>query len=1329
MKRSVAVALGAAVLLSSGTAAASERVVYLEEFDHLAERTELFNDGAGVVEWRPGCLMLNWMGKTAGDFHKRWFKVETPPREREWSFTFRFRIRAWMPGDSLGVRFHFGDGSETRTAVIRERGSFFREGTGPSYQVTEGAPGFLFGRGEASYGVWNRGAVTVSDGRATLWILRGGRMVSESTCDFPADKPLVGWNLVATEDDSGFSFSRVMIADGVSRPYERGDLEELLSEVRPDDVPVWDASFGTQLVAKAETPLDFSRGRAVIRFRGPFAAGRKGGTKAVGCAFEFRAGTNRPERIAFGAGDNSGVLRYGRYQLKDNEFRTDGVPFTISNAVLTTACASPRGVKIGLPPAIGHWAGFETAEQTVIAAAADRFPKIGDLSWELAVEPSGTNRYLFLLNGQVMRGYQSKSPLESVRFTGSELVEARLGTGAAQSAHVWRLPLEKEFRLARCRENLGSFAFECSRYLSRDGLDGLKSSCLFDVPRRQWARAKGVFRVDPDAPPSYVPVVTARLTHFHGNGGRSLAMCQQTVDVSKPDPRVVKKGDLYEVTFDFDIASIMDLTSMTDGLSRVELPKLHFEFTGPLWEKSCYYIDPWRSPADELRSSLVVVSGRLEESPAFFRVRPERPYSLYYPSETPQVKVDLAPSGAPGAAGALKLETEVTGEGGRVVQRAAYGAGSRTLSFPKDTGYGHYTVRYRVTDESGAVLQRYETSYGLLPPNTREGGYDTPWYSWNFRGAHGTAAKFEEWVPAYDYLGIHRTLLDVRDPKQWETNALMKAHRFTLAEFPFISVSIEKGAREKALERMRKLVEAFPHCKQALVYHESCQAPFPKEIYGVKTVWTEREKIRFASDKFIRDRAERTARCWREVDPSVRLIYGNSRESIGLHAQIMRGGLPKDLADAWGEESFGYTHPPEESTALYPWCTRRIATILGYPTTQDCPWEWKCRTERYERSNRGAAAVDLRDALIGLALGYRTIPVGCGTEIANSYADTIWCGGTFTRWPMAYPREGALATATLTLVLDKATYSRQLETGSLTAYALEFKGKDGRWIYALWTARGETVATLPKGEYEVISMTGARSASDGAAVAVSDEPVWVRCAKPVGRVTVRPWRTFAAEVAGAREGKVVATLDAAEKVTLDAREDVRLDKGYANTPHRPGRFAVRTVTDGEKGAAVELEHLSQEACPEIMSEYVKLRLREPAVVAEPFDTIGVWVKGNSSWGRVSFEIVDAEGEKWYSSGSGGNEEEGDLYDWPAKAAFNYDGWHFLQLPFTPQSPVTLNGPCGGCWVWTRDASGNGRVDWPVKVTAVGVTQRGRTLDLIEMKPSDPRLRFGAIQVK
>ena len=61
--------------------------------------------------------------------------------------------------------------------------------------------------------------------------------------------------------------------------------------------------------------------------------------------------------------------------------------------------------------------------------------------------------------------------------------------------------------------------------------------------------------------------------------------------------------------------------------------------------------------------------------------------------------------------------------------------------------------------------------------------------------------------------------------------------------------------------------------------------------------------------------------------------------------------------------------------------------------------------------------------------------------------------------------------------------------------------------------------------------------------------------------------------------------------------------------------------------------------------------------------------------------------------------------------------------------MKITGPGENQWLWTRDGSGNSRIDWPVKVTAIGVSQYGRTLDLLEMKASEPSIRLGCIEVR
>ena len=1306
--------------------ASAEEIVYLNEFDHLANRTALFNEGAGVSESRWGCLRLSFNAAQPGEFHRRWFAVETPPREGKWTFGFRFGLGS-VAVRSFGVKFYFGDPAKPETRVVRVRED----------DPVNSEWGFLSPAG------WDmdKGAVTVDGGKATLFTMRAGGLQATPAGSFPTDKPLLGWNLVAEEPGTSLFFDRVWIADGVARPWERGDLADVFAASPREQVAAWDAGFGSAVTNGGVMRTASGASALTVRFRAPFRRGDRS-VKAVECAFDFLCGTNGAPRLTFGVSPWNAVrTRCSAYR------RTAGSPCAAAveeavntNTTLTASFQSPDQRMrwsenlYTLPPM--H--RYRQPEQNELHRRRDWFVPPSGRTYELGVTPVTGNVWRLTVNGQVLREVALSGPLEAVRFRGGEGAEARWTAAPARPETgplKWRLPVaEGGFRLERARENSGSNGLEENHYLGRTGFDNMPSSCIFAVPKRQWARVKARVRIDPAAPKAFVPVVTARLTHFvsSGAGGRNPnAIASATVDLSKDDPRVVRKGGDYEVTLDFDVASIMDLTSMTDGFTRTELPCLHVEFMGPTWEKSRYYVDAWRSPAEELRSSAILLAAELEESPVRFSVKSDRPFALYYPGETPKAEVEVAPV----ASGTYRLTATVEDADGAAVERQTAefaAAGRRTLAFAAAKTPGFYRVRYAVADAAGRVLQAFDgAAFGLLEPDTREAGYESPYYSWSWSGGHGTCPDFDVWAKSYDFLGVRRMRFGL---DRAETNAAMRAHGFTTVQFGSMIPPGDK-AMPATVREMRRWTEAFPHCKQALVFHESGFGPWPRELWGGKTELTpgilQQQSNSVAS-------AVRCAKCWREADPSVRLVIGNTGDSLGVVSALMRGGFPREYADSWGEESVGLTEPPEMSTALTPWCIRRLAAMYGYPDRIECPFEWKCRCEKFERSFRGAAAVNMRDALIAHALGYETVPVTLGTEINNSYADTIWCTGVFARWPFAYPREEALSVATITLVLDKAKFRRRLETGSLTCYALEFEGKDGKWIYALWTARGETGMTpafekllgvfARHPEYEVVSMLGARRTTDAAKVDVSDEPCYLVSGTRIASFAADPSRTFRRErPERLARNRPAADLDAAEKVEVVAGEDVRIDPKYDSRPYRPGRFAVRTVTDDEKGPCIEVTHLSQEGCPEIMQEYALLRLREPQTVEGRFDTIGVWAKGNSSWGRVSFELTDAEGEKWYSSGIGGVGCA--TYDWPAKLAFNYDGWNFLQLPVTPASDERNWGPGDNSWQWTHDASGNGRIDWPVKVTAVGGTQYGRTLDLLEMRKGAPSVRLGRIEVR
>src|ERR1019366_6975906 len=79
------------------------------------------------------------------------------------------------------------------------------------------------------------------------------------------------------------------------------------------------------------------------------------------------------------------------------------------------------------------------------------------------------------------------------------------------------------------------------------------------------------------------------------------------------------------------------------------------------------------------------------------------------------------------------------------------------------------------------------------------------------------------------------------------------------------------------------------------------------------------------------------------------------------------------------------------------------------------------------------------------------------------------------------------------------------------------------------------------------------------------------------------------------------------------------------------KFDIRQVNDTEKGACLELELKREGEVPHVVGEYTALRLKQPLPIPGKPHAVGVWVKGDGSWGRIFWEIEDAKGERWRSS--------------------------------------------------------------------------------------------------
>ena len=126
------------------------------------------------------------------------------------------------------------------------------------------------------------------------------------------------------------------------------------------------------------------------------------------------------------------------------------------------------------------------------------------------------------------------------------------------------------------------------------------------------------------------------------------------------------------------------------------------------------------------------------------------------------------------------------------------------------------------------------------------------------------------------------------------------------------------------------------------------------------------------------------------------------------------------------------------------------------------------------------------------------------------------------------------------------------------------------------------------------------------------------------------------------------------------------------------------MRDEEKGECLEiaLNKKDGERVSNYITEYTTLRLREPKALAGDPELIGVWVKGNSSWGQVHFEIEDAEGEV-FKGQSTGKCWCCDIYDWPGNTAVNFDGWSYVYTCLRETDLIPTSAPA----IRVRDIGG------------------------------------------
>jgi hypothetical protein len=848
-----------------------------------------------------------------------------------------------------------------------------------------------------------------------------------------------------------------------------------------------------------------------------------------------------------------------------------------------------------------------------------------------------------------------------------------------------------------------------ARYYERSALEGMPEALLMAVPVAPYTRAWVLCAAEDE--PGKEPSFNVRLTRYRP-GGTGNAIVTTRVDVPLQDTgggsnlwcvgsvRYGKGGKksapLWLAEVRLNSSEIQDVL-YSDWVGS----RLDFELLGL---------------ARNSKSGVHVFAVTLERSPVEMEVKQVHAGSVFHNDEKPELKVELRPLAAGDVTLGWRVEDVWGGEaaaGGQAIHFSA-GEGPRTVSVPlAQKDYGWYQVVFSLSDGSGRPLLAHTASFAQLPPDTRRAGYESPFGCWWQQYLHSHMTDPAIIGPLLLKAGLRRTT------STCQSEAVMKPYKVTLDMIPWLSTYRPPGSPPMTQQEWFREYEAkiseyrdkFPNSKLAMVFHESYDSGVGPEAW-------DGEPDPLAAFSLI-EKAKMASALLRQKFPEMKIIVGNSGWSGALVSQLLRGGLPPDKIDGLGmERLLGYfakdTMPPERHEAS--WTLRKTGLKYGCTAPpSDC----------YESGGRGnygmgqgrIAQYVVRDSLVGLAWGYPYVGVGVISENVNGYYHTRWGGDSILRRsPLLYPQPQYVAIATMTRALDGAKLVRRMPTGSHTAYALEF-ARPGAHVYVLWTPRGTCDMRLTFPEYGKVTVDGLYGKTRQAAV-VNGE-LHIRAGEEVTYVTAPAAATavLAGKRAFPRDQPPPSTV-VVEPLSDPARWSVTGSKPLecGTQPYRwlpwrtTGKGKLGAVADPEKGACLGVELIPEGEVTELLAECVSLQAASPIPVPGRPDTLGVWVKGNSSWGRVMFEVVDAEGERFRGGAYG-------LEPW-GTASIDFDGWCFVSLPLSEKSPVRSRFYYGASTLWQNNG-GNGVMDYPLRVTGVIVEMKRKALDLAEMAEVSP----------
>jgi hypothetical protein len=619
-----------------------------------------------------------------------------------------------------------------------------------------------------------------------------------------------------------------------------------------------------------------------------------------------------------------------------------------------------------------------------------------------------------------------------------------------------------------------------------------------------------------------------------------------------------------------------------------------------------------------------------------------------------------------------------------------------------------------VLSSAGRLLLGRSTSCCLLPPDTRKHRETSPFGTWDFCGGHYTSNDPDQTGPLYVKLGLRWGMFGYK-PEQRKKWGILAGN--------------EPNIYDGGLKAWEEYLKVNPDSPQiALIYHET--AVSGQQVTRLPDFFHDGPALKFTAEeektfKTLLDKALTSARAIKAKYPKCHLRLGNG--TLPMKEGLYRAKFPSELFDSAGNESASFGRPPEaqppDCVALNSslWMDRQLLDAYGY---RDKPVTM-CLETGYPATSPGNLTMQeqadylVRLGLHALAWEIPQIKLGQISDMGNGYYFSNWGAIGFVHpKPELNVKPSFVAFATMTRVLDGAKFVRDVPTGSPSLYCLEFHRPDGTQAHVLWTIRGKRSVRLvfdSPGPWTQIDDQGAETAVPSAQgvveVALTPSPVYLVGKGRIEGIAPRLSGKGAPQYVEKPAGKsaVLSPLADLTEWTIEEARDPEIEYYDFFCPRHKGDFGFSSTASFEgKERVLEVKPRTARQGKETMPMYAVLAHKKGIPVPGTQTEVGAWVNGNSSWGRLIFEVQDASGQRWISLGAQQQDvprkwiddlvppdmlakwSKPGINDWNTGDVFsisriNFDGWRWLAFPLPGNYPGENHPwPANSQWRWDKD---------------------------------------------